>query len=54
MNEKHEDQSGKESDVYWSFRCEGCGFVVLKLCTDKEPCPMCNKKLVKTYFQFFN
>ncbi len=52
MNDKPENQTKKDSDVFWSFRCEGCGFMVVKPCNDPEPCPMCNEELVRTYFQF--
>jgi rubrerythrin len=52
MNEKHEDRSEKESEVYWSFRCEGCGFVIVKLCNDIERCPFCNGEFKKTFYQY--
>jgi rubrerythrin len=55
MSDKHNnDKAEKESGVLWTFKCKCCGFVFVKLCTDKEPCPLCKKELVKTYFQFFN
>jgi rubrerythrin len=54
MSDDQKDQNEKKSDVYWSFRCESCGFLVVKLCNDIDPCPICNKELVRTYFQYFN
>ena len=56
MNDKHnENQPDNNPEVLWTFKCDVCGFRVVKPCNDTgDRCPFCKGELVKTYFQFFN
>ena len=54
MSDKNDKQTEprKTDDVLWTFRCKGCGFMVVKLINDIERCPMCNDEFTKTFYQY--
>ena len=52
MSDKNDNQTEQKTDVLWTFRCKGCGFMVVKLINDLERCPMCNEEFIKTFYQY--